>query len=123
MEYVLSYGDGIFEVRTAGEGCTPDFAGIIESIIMHPEWHSGGRVFIDHSYINFASLSADDVRDVSIICARYRRELGHGKCAILVSGDVEFGKTRMWESTIEGNWDMQVKVSRDREILFSWLKN
>jgi hypothetical protein len=123
MEFSLNFNNGILEVKTCGEGNTMDFGELLAAVVSHPDWQKGGSAFIDHSEIDLGDLSANDVMDISIICKNYRDILGHGKCALLVPHDVDFGKARMWELIMDGNWDMRVKVSRDRDILFKWLKS
>lgn len=118
----MTYNDGIFEFVTSGDGEAEPFRRILNDMLTHPEWKSGGLYLHDHRNLNSGTLTVEDVTSIALMCEDRRYDLGEARCALVATRDLEFGLARMWGSLVEGRWDVQANVFRDRDAAIAWLK-
>jgi hypothetical protein len=121
MKYEVLYHDGFFEVKTSGNAECEGFREFVDLLLSHEKWKPGTAFLLNHSELNAGPLTVDDVHYIAEVRVRPRAQFGQAKCAVLVSRDLEYGLTRMWEVFIDGKWDAIVEIFRSRDEAISWL--
>jgi len=121
VEFSVQYHNGFFEVKTFGDAEVGKFRDILEALVTHEKWKSGTALLINHTELNSASLTTDDMRTIVNFNAQYSGQVGKSKCAHLVARDIEFGMVRMWEGWAENKWDVSEKLFKSRDEAIAWL--
>jgi hypothetical protein len=121
LKFNVQYCDGFFEVRTSGDGDVGKFRDLLETLVSHEKWKPGAPFLINHTKLNAAPLTTDDMRSIAKLNNQYSAKLGHAKCALLLTHDLEFGLGRMWEVFVENEWDVTEKLFKSREEAIKWL--
>ncbi len=122
MDFTIDHIDGIFIVSTSGDAEISKFKELFLSYLHHEKWKPGTPCLHDHSKLNSASVSTDDIRDIAGSLKNLGELLGVGKTALVVDRDLEFGLARMFQVFYEGNPDRTVKLFKSREEALTWLK-
>ena len=123
MQFNLYYNDGLFEVTTVGDATLQGFNDFVKAIFEHEEWKPGGRILLDHTKLNTAPLTVEEVRAIANIATKYNEQFGKAKLALVVDRDLEYGMARMWQVFVETEvWYASEKLFRDRDEAVAWLK-
>lgn len=123
MKYEVDYHDGFFEVKTHGDADPGGFRGFLDLLLAHEKWKPGTPILANHSELNTGPLTVDDVQRIAERAVRSKSQLGQARVAMLVARDLEYGLARMWESFVEGKWDVIARIFRSRDEAISWLKD
>jgi len=121
VEFIVQYHDGFFEVKTFGDAEVEKFRDILESLVTHEKWNPGTPFLINHTDLNSAPLTADDMVTIAEINGQYRDNIGKSKCAHILARDLEYGMARMWEAFVKDRWDASVSLFRSRDDAIAWL--
>jgi hypothetical protein len=121
VEFIVQYHDGFFEVKTFGDAEVEKFRDVLESLVTHEKWKPGTSFLINHTDLNSAPLTTDDMIEIAKINSRYSAKIGKSKCAHLLARDLEFGMARMWETFVQNKWDVSVSLFRSRDDAIAWL--
>jgi hypothetical protein len=121
MEFSIHYHDVFFEVITSGDAEVDKFGDILESLAGHEKWKPGTPFLINHAKLNAAPLTPDDMRKIAELNGRYAAKIGNSRCAHFVSRELEFGMARMWETLVEGKWDVSEKLFKSKDEAVAWL--
>ena len=76
---------------------------------------------MNHSHLNAAPLTTDDMIKIAGFNGQFRAELGKAKCALVLTSDLEFGLGRMWEAFVENEWDVSERLFKSRDDAIAWL--
>ncbi len=92
-----------------------------ENGLAHPDFRPGMNVVWDFRECSFARLKTDDIRSQADHIRRQTedRETAY-KAAVLVSTDVGYGMSRMFDAYADG-MPCQVRVFRDADEAHRWL--
>jgi hypothetical protein len=123
VEFNIQYHDGLFEVKTSGDAEFEKFRDILETLVTHEKWKPGTSFLINHTELNAATLTKDDMLNIARLNGQYSAKLGQAKCAHLLARDLEFGLARMWESFVENEWDVTEKLFKSRDEAIIWLSD
>lgn len=121
MDFDLTYHDSYFEVRTFGDADRVTFEQFLDAMLKHTAWKPGTPSLHDHTRLNAAALTVEDIRAIAQFCADRRHLLGFARFAVVVDRDLEFGLARMWGVFVEDRWDVQGGIFRQREEAMAWL--
>jgi len=121
VEFNVQYHDGFFEVKTSGDAEFGKFRDILETLVTHEKWKPGASFLINHTELNSAPLTNDDMRNIAKLNGQYSAKLGQSKCALLLTRDLEFGLARIWEVFVENEWDVTEKLFKSRDEAIAWL--
>ena len=121
MEFIAQCHDGFFEVKTFGDAEVEKFREVLESLVTHEKWKPGTPFLINHTDLNSAPLTSDDMMKIAGINAQYSAKIGKSKCAHLLARDLEFGMARMWEVFVQDKWDVSACSFRSRDDAIAWL--
>jgi hypothetical protein len=122
MEYEIFSHDGFVEVVTHGDADAATFRQFLDEMFGQEDWEPGTPVLHDHSDLNAAPLTVNDVSAIAHFCADSRADFGTSHLAVVVARDLEFGLARMWEAFVDGKWDVTAQVFRTRDDAVSWLE-
>lgn len=122
MKYEIQYVDGLFQVKSSGDAELQCFKDLMEDLFSHEQWRPDGTVLVDHTELNTAPLSTEELLEIATFGKVYRKQVGKTKFAILVNRDLEFGMGRMWQVfTTDGRESLR-RIFRSRDEAVSWLK-
>jgi hypothetical protein len=121
VEFSVQYHDGYFKVEYFGDAEVGTFRDILEALVTHEQWKPGTSFLLNHTALNKAPLTTDDMRDIVNINAQYSGKVGKSKCALLVTRKLEFGMARMWGILVENKWDISEKPFKSRVEAVAWL--
>ena len=120
MEYSLVYDDGLFIGETSGDAVVETFGDLMDAMLDHDEWKPGASWLHDHTNLNADPLTAENVQGIADLCKERRERIGSGKCAIVVTADLEYGLGRMWATYVEDKWEAVTGVFRSRDEAMAW---
>ena len=121
VEFIVDYHHGVFEIKTFGDAEVEKFRDILESLVTHENWKPGTPFLVDHTYLNSAPLTTEDMIAIARLSGQYRAELGRAKCAHILARELEFGLARMWEAFVEKEWDVLGRLFKSRDDAIAWL--
>ncbi len=121
MKFRVEYRNGYFVGETFGEAVAERFGDLLDAMLAHPEWRPGMSWVHDHSQLSADPLTVEGIRAIAQICSDRKDQLGGGRCAIVVSEDLEFGLARMWSVYVDGSWNVEASVFRNVAEALEWL--
>lgn len=121
MRYEIFRFDGFLEVRTYGDAELQGFKDFLIAVFAHEYWHPGGALLINHSELNSAPLTIDNLRALAFFIETLQAQIGQAKIAILVARDLEYGIGRMWEALVPEEKEYARELFRSRDEAISWL--
>jgi len=108
-------------VRTAGFGSLENLFSTHRTLMSHPMWMPGRNVMIDHRKLELSYLQPSDISQLADLVKNSRGELGDGRMAVVLIGDVVFGLGRMWEITSEPDTDLNIRIFKDDKEALLWV--
>ncbi len=121
MEYDIQIGNGILQVISRGSADAPTFRKCLDDAFGHAQWKQGMSYLFDHSNLDSAPLTIEDVQRIAKDCLHYKDEFGESRLAVVLRRDLEFGLARMWSFFVDGRWDANVGLYRSRDDAMHWL--
>ena len=121
MHYRLVYDRGLFIGETSGDAVVETFRDLLDAMLDHDEWQPGTPWMHDHTDLNAAPLTVEGIQQIADLCAERRTRIGDGKCAIVLTADLEYGLGRMWAAYVESRWDAVTVIFRTRDEARAWL--
>lgn len=117
MEYQVfkNEGQNYFTVVLSGQFDPYDLEKCYLELIHHPHWQVGGDILWDVRQCTSDHLDSPDIRAIAMILNKYREQRGRGRAAWLVSRDMDFGMSRMFEMMNENTVVFQFRVFRNQE--------
>ena len=112
---------GILVIKAEGEVGFEDFIGVIGQLERVPEVQEGTLTLWDVRGVTAPmTASISDMRGAVDVNPDYQRLRGRGRSAVLVSRDIDFGMSRMFQSYQDGG-DVESGVFRDETEARGWL--
>ncbi|MFT5315888.1 MAG: hypothetical protein ACI9UK_001723, partial [Candidatus Krumholzibacteriia bacterium] len=96
MEYSFSHTGHHFRCEMRGEADINQWPDFMERMLCHESWRPGTNWLKDLSHFDAAQLSVEDVQAIASLYSAHSKQIGDGKCAVVVSRDLEYGLARMW---------------------------
>lgn len=102
MRYEIQCFDDFCEVKTYGNAELQGFKDFIHAFLTHEHWHPGGALLINHSELNAAPLTNDELREMADFSEPFKSQIGQAKIAILVARDLGYGHElgKIWKSLL-----------------------
>jgi hypothetical protein len=100
-----------------------ELVGILGGIYKSPGFDPDMDVVWDLREADLTSFSSEDVQAVRNFVIRNWGTGGKSRAALVVSRDVEFGLTRMYEVYVESDTKSQVEVFRDMDKAVEWIRS
>jgi hypothetical protein len=122
MRYEILCFDDFFEVRTYGDAELQGFKDIVQAMLAREDWHTGGPLLINHSELNAAPLTSDQLREIKDFMKLFQSQIGKAKIAIVAPRDLEYGIGRIWKVFASEAGAFVTEVFRSRDEAIFWLK-
>ena len=110
---------GIVYTTIDGDVGTDEILDGLKGILTHPDFRPGLNGIADLRNSNLHSFSAD-VKRIANLLIEYAGKIGPSKTAILVSTNVTFGMTRMFQTFAEKS-SIQTEIFQDLKDALQWL--
>ena len=121
MEFNIQYHDGFFEIKISGVAEPEKYRDVFEALIADEKWKPGSLCLINQTELDSTYLTTDEMSDIAKLSPEYSARLGESKCALLFARDLEFGLGRMWQTFVEYEWEVSVKLFKSRDEAIAWL--
>jgi len=95
----------------------------LRGIYASPDFQSDMDVLWDLRDADFSAISSADVESVRDLVKDHWGLSGKSKAALIVSGDQDFGMSRMYEILMDQVTENKVMVFRDRKEAYKWIEN
>ena len=86
-----------FQIELSGQFDLQDLERCYLKIINHPDWDTALNILWDARKCTFEHLSNDDLYAIGDMTNKYREQRGDGLAAWVVSRDIDYGISRMFE--------------------------
>lgn len=110
---------GIVHTTIDGSASTDEIVDGLKSIMNHPDFKPGLNGIADLRNSDMEVFSAD-VKRIANLLIEYRNKIGPSKTAVVVSKDVTFGMTRVFQVFAEQS-SIETAIFRDRDEALQWL--
>ena len=115
----IDVASAVATVRLTGLITVAEAARAFERLAAHPQYRDGVARLWNVRKAEFSKITSDDIRQISQ-AARATLSNPRARVALLVARDVDFGISRMYQSTAGETLPMQ--VFRDLESAEAWLR-
>ena len=106
---------GVIDVRELAE--------YLKGIYASSDSYSEMSVFWDLQAADFSSVTSEDVRSFMAYAGKIWGKGGKSKAALVVSGDLDFGMTRMYQIMMEGATSSAIEVFKDKNKAKQWIES
>jgi hypothetical protein len=104
-----------------GEASIEGFHAYLGGFLDDPKWRPGMDSLVDLRALDFADLTAAQIRALVDAQARNKVKRGGGRAAIVVSQEVAYGLVRMYEAYADQQVALRPRVFRSYEEAHAWL--
>ncbi|NOQ97478.1 MAG: hypothetical protein GQ561_04865 [Calditrichae bacterium] len=94
----------------------------LKGLYTTPDLEPNMDVVWDLGEADFSAVSSSDVRAVKELVVKYWGVGGKSKAALVVSRELDFGLTRMYESLMSGATTSKVMVFKNLKEAYEWLR-
>lgn len=98
-----------------------DHLAMIKSIVSLAAWKPGMNILLDSRRVDYTHSSLDVMRQAGGNMAKFDKEIGNGKAAILMASLISFGKGRQFEMVTEENVSAHIGVFSEEKRAIDWL--
>jgi len=99
-----------------------ELAEYLKGIYASSDSNSEMNVFWDLQKADFSSVSSDDVRTFMAYVGKIWGKGGKSKAALVVSNDLDFGLSRMYQIMMEGATSSAIEVFKDKKRAKEWIE-
>jgi hypothetical protein len=110
---------GIVYTTIDGRTNTDEIVESLESLLNNPDFKPGLNGIADLRNSEMDTFSAD-VKRIAGLMIEYRNKIGPSKTAVVISKDVTFGMTRVFQAFSEQS-SIETAIFRDMEEALRWL--
>jgi hypothetical protein len=121
IDIQLNQNTGVWTYKVTGDVEVVDFEGAMKTLEKVPDITDYTRTLWDLREITSPSPSSGEVRRSVDLAEGYRARRGHGKSAVVVGREVDFGLVRMYQAYAEQK-DVEIAVFRDYSEALAWLE-
>ena len=107
-------------VTTSGDATVSGWARLHDGLRADPRV-KGLSLLIDYSALDATFLAIGDVRRIGALVAALDKDLHPPRRAVVVTGGLEFGLTRMCHQQLDADLEARVRAFRSREDALAWL--
>ena len=124
MDFEISFIDDaqIAVVKTSGRATIEGFDAFLEAVTSDPRWRPGMSILSDHSELDVAHISSQDIE--SIVSFRLSRadELGDGCLALVANTPLKYGLSREFEAYGEVVLPLRTRIFATTDDALAWLR-
>ena len=117
----IDHKAGIRQHKVTGPIDIEELKIFLKRLYAHPDFDPIMNAIWDLEEADFSEVSSSDVRSVIDVVRKYWGTEGKSKAALVVSKDVDYGLTRMYEILMSGVSASQVMVFKNMKEAHDWL--
>ena len=112
----------LVEMKISGIFNFTEFRSFFESILNHPDFRPGFKIFCDARGMDFSNMTRSDVDEIVKFDKDILERRGHGRTAFLVNDDLQFGMSRMVELQRDERHRKPLNVFKSPDKARRWLE-
>ena len=112
--------DGIFVITASGVVTATQWLEAVKKLYADPGHVEPSRVLWDFFDASVEWTASNIAPEVDFV--RKQRTPGKGRSAAVVSSDLIYGLVRMFELSVKGMKDLEIRVFRETEPALDWLR-
>lgn len=109
--------------KVSGTVTVADLVAKLKELYSSPTFEPDMNVLWDLRDARIESAKSPEIDDLSLFVAGHWATSGKSKAALVVSGDFEYGLSRMYEVFLESKSPNDVMVFRNIEKAMAWVKS
>lgn len=121
---ITTHIDDKFNLRihqVTGSTTLDDIVSTLKEIYSEPDFNSEMNVLWDLRGADLASFFTSNIQKLRDFVSAHWGTEGKSLAALIVSRDLEFGLSRMYEFFVESKTSNKVRVFRDYDEAFEWV--
>jgi hypothetical protein len=95
----------------------------LKEITAHPNWSPKFSVLLDLQQLDTEHLETSEIRGISDMFKAFRKLLGTGCCAVVISSTLGYGLARMWQAMTEDDIRIAIRVFPSLSEAQSWIRD
>jgi Holliday junction resolvase RusA-like endonuclease len=112
----------LVEMKISGAFNFTKFRSFFESVLNHPDFRPGFKIFCDAREMDFNKMTRSDIDELVKLDKDILEKRGHGKTAFLVKEDLQFGMSRMVELQRDESHRDPLNVFKNLDRARKWLE-
>ena len=96
---------------------------MLSALYNSPDYVPNMNALWDLRAADFTAVTTEQITSLTAIVEKYWGKGGQGKAALIVSRDLDFGLSRMYEMLLSGSSPDKVMVFRDYHEAENWLRD
>jgi hypothetical protein len=120
-EHHIACGRNLLIVRAMGTFSVESFEKMIIDIISDKCWSPGMDCLIDHSALDLSSTLYGDIKEAAQIHKKYDSRIGRGRIAVVLGGEEDFEKSRLYVTLLGSDVLATVNPFRIADEARQWL--
>ncbi len=120
-EYNIVCGRNLLIVRATGKFSVASFEKMIIDIISDKCWAPGMDCLVDHSALDLSDTFYSDIKEAAEIHKRYDSRIGRGRIAVVLGGEEDFDKSRLYVTLLGSEVQATVNPFRTTDEARQWL--
>ena len=108
-------------IEATGKPTAYDFKQCTLNMLGHSAWQPGWNVLVDYRRLTNFGFSTEGIRDINLLFRQYSREMGDGRCAVVVPSIFVLGLFNMWKPWLPDELQWEVRAFRKIDEACLWL--
>jgi hypothetical protein len=122
MDWKLNFRDDeILEMKTSGIFSFVDLTKMIEQVIENPKWKPGMNIIADFREIDVKGMNVREVYEAKNLHVQYNDLAGEGKIATILSSNLAYGFSRVYQSITSEYVKSKIMTFRDYDNGLDWI--
>ena len=96
---------------------------MLSALYNSPDYDPNMNALWDLRAADFTSVTTEQITSLTGMVEKYWGKGGQGKAALIVSRDLDYGLSRMYEMLLSGSSPDKVMVFRDYDEAENWLRD
>lgn len=123
MDWQLNFRDDeILEMKTSGIFSFDDLTKMIEQIIVDPKWKPGMNVLADFREVDVKGVNVNELYKAKNLHIHYNELAGEGKIATILSSNLAYGFSRVYQAISSSYVKSRVMTFRDYDSGIDWIQ-
>ena len=123
MDWELNFReDEILEMKTSGIFSFDDLTKMVEQVMDDPKWKPGMNVIADFRDVDVKGVNVNEIYRAKNLHVQYNDMAGEGKIATILSSNLAYGFSRVYQSISNSHVKSRIMSFRDYENGIDWIQ-
>ena len=123
MDWELNFrDDDILEMKTFGTFSFDDLTNMIEQVTGNPKWKPGMDVIADFREVDVRGINVKEIYEAKNLHVLYNDKAGEGKIATILSSNLAYGLSRVYQAISRTHVKSQIMTFRDYNNGINWIQ-